>query len=64
MANIREYVITKGQVQGVWFRATTQEHALSCGLTGWVKKTWDGNEEAVFEGEEENEQFRACWAAD
>ncbi len=64
MANIRKHVIIKGRVQGVWFRATTQEHALSCGLTGWVKNTRDGNVEAVFEGEEENEQFKACWAAD
>jgi acylphosphatase len=60
MANIRKHVIIKGRIQGVWFRATTQEHALSYGLTGWVKNTWDGNVEAVFEGEEENEQIRAC----
>jgi len=52
MANVRKRVIIKGRVQGIWFRATTQEHALASGLTGWVKNTWDGDVEAVFEGEQ------------
>jgi len=46
-------VIISGQVQGVWFRASTKQKANELGLTGWVRNTTDGAVEAVFEGEEE-----------
>ena len=42
-----------GRVQGVWFRASTKDKAEQLGITGWVRNTFDGNVEAVFEGEEE-----------
>jgi acylphosphatase len=41
-----------GQVQGVFFRAVTQEKARELGLTGWVKNAPDGTVEVVAEGEE------------
>jgi acylphosphatase len=50
-SNVR--VIITGQVQGVWFRASTKEKAEELGLTGWIRNTLDGDVEAVFEGEEE-----------
>jgi len=47
------HVIVSGQVQGVWFRASTKQKAEELGLTGWVRNTPNGSVEAVFEGEEE-----------
>lgn len=51
-----------GHVQGVWFRANTRDKAEQLGLTGWVKNTYNGNVEAVFEGDEEiiNEIIAWC----
>ena len=53
LAKVRKHAVIKGFVQGVWFRATTQEQALDHYVSGWVKNTFDGHVEAVFEGEEE-----------
>ncbi len=47
----RLHVVIDGIVQGVFFRASTREEARALGLTGWVKNCFDGNVEAVFEGE-------------
>jgi acylphosphatase len=47
----RLHVVIEGIVQGVFFRASTREEASKLGLTGWVKNCFDGNVEAVFEGE-------------
>lgn len=41
-----------GQVQGVFFRASTQSEARSLGLTGWAKNLPDGAVEVVACGEE------------
>lgn len=46
------HVIISGKVQGVWFRASTKDKAEQLGICGWVRNTFDGNVEAVFEGEE------------
>lgn len=42
----------EGRVQGVWFRAWTQEEAVRRGLRGWVRNRLDGTVEAVFVGPE------------
>lgn len=47
----RLYIRVTGRVQGVFFRAHTQEVASELGLTGWVRNTADGDVEAVAEGE-------------
>jgi acylphosphatase len=42
--------IVRGRVQGVFFRAWTQEVAMELGLSGWVRNTPDGAVEIVAEG--------------
>jgi len=48
----RAHIIVRGRVQGVFFRATTQEAATRMGVGGWVKNTADGAVEIVAEGNE------------
>jgi len=47
----RHYVVT-GRVQGVFYRASTQEEAVRLGLLGWVRNRDDGSVELVACGEE------------
>jgi len=42
-----------GKVQGVFFRANTQEKAKALGVKGWVKNNSEGTVSAIFEGEDE-----------
>ena len=52
------HLIAHGKVQGVWYRASTQEQALNLGLCGWVKNCPDGSVEIHAEGEKDIlEQF-------
>ena len=44
--------MVSGQVQGVFFRATTEATARRLGLTGWVRNLRDGRVELVACGEE------------
>ncbi|HKJ88823.1 MAG TPA: acylphosphatase [Gammaproteobacteria bacterium] len=53
MRNARAHVVVAGLVQGVFFRATTQEKARESGVRGWVKNNPDGTVEAVFEGDKD-----------
>jgi len=46
----RVHLWVAGMVQGVFFRASTQDHARALGLTGWVKNLPDGRVELVAEG--------------
>ena len=50
---MRRRVVVHGRVQGVFFRETTRRLAEREGVRGWVRNTWDGTVEAVFEGEPE-----------
>ncbi len=50
---MRRRVIVHGRVQGVFFRDTTRRLALEHGVSGWVRNTWEGTVEAVFEGRPE-----------
>lgn len=52
MAKARRRLIVEGYVQGVFFRATTQEKAWEIQVSGWVRNRWDGTVEVLVEGEE------------
>lgn len=43
-------VSISGRVQGVGYRAWTEQAARDGGLAGWVRNRRDGTVEAVFEG--------------
>lgn len=45
-------VVVAGRVQGVYFRAWTEDNALRLGLDGWVRNRRDGSVEALFAGPE------------
>lgn len=59
----RAHIIIKGRVQGVCYRAFTQEVAIKLGLAGWVRNKRDGTVEAVFDGEKSKiqEAIDLCW---
>lgn len=57
----RAHVRVTGLVQGVYFRAETQDRARSLGLSGWVRNTRDGAVEALFEGEDERVDVIVAW---
>jgi acylphosphatase len=44
--------VVMGQVQGVWFRGSTQAEAERLGLAGWVRNLPDGSVDGEAEGEE------------
>ena len=48
----RVHVFYSGRVQGVGFRLTAEETAISHAVVGWVKNLRDGRVELVAEAEE------------
>ncbi|MBD3801517.1 MAG: acylphosphatase [Campylobacterales bacterium] len=42
----RRYSV-RGRVQGVWFRATIQQHAREMGLCGYIRNCSDGSVETA-----------------
>ena len=58
------HFVVSGRVQGVYYRASTQEQAQYLDLVGWVSNLDDGRVEGVACGEEvELQQFKA-WLHD
>ena len=55
------HLLIKGEVQGVFYRATAKEIADKLGVTGWIKNKWDGNVEALATGDEESLQKFIEW---
>ncbi len=60
-ANQRAHLMISGVVQGVTFRASTQEQALARGVKGWVTNLADGRVEAVFEGPTDAVEALVSW---
>lgn len=56
----RHYIV-EGRVQGVFFRASTEEMAIQLNLMGWVRNLIDGRVEVVACGEEEQLQAFEAW---
>ncbi|MFA6572352.1 MAG: acylphosphatase [Bacteroidota bacterium] len=52
MQKKRAEFIISGRVQGVGYRYFVFHHAVSLGLTGYVRNIYDGNVVVVAEGEE------------
>ena len=50
--NVHRYILIRGRVQGVGFRAWTEVTALERRLQGWVRNRRDGAVEALFIGPE------------
>jgi acylphosphatase len=61
MEKSRAHLVIKGRVQGVFYRASTQETAMNLGLKGWVRNLPDGSVEAVFEGPAEKVKKAVEW---
>lgn len=57
----RVRVQISGRVQGVFFRASTQDAAQREGVTGWVRNLPDGRVEAVFEGDSDRVDRVVAW---
>ena len=55
------HLIARGRVQGVWFRAGTQEQALKSGVCGWVKNCRDGSVEIHAEAEKKALEWFIGW---
>jgi len=49
----RLHMVIRGQVQGVYFRASTHQVGASLGLMGWVRNLPDGAVEVLAEGTRE-----------
>jgi len=61
MENSNVRIIILGLVQGVFFRASTREMAVSKGLKGWVRNLPNGNVEAFFEGPKDILEEAVTW---
>jgi acylphosphatase len=61
MALVRAHLIVKGEVQGVFYRASAREEAMRLGIFGWVRNLPDGDVEAEAEGPEESVQQFIRW---
>ncbi|AUM15031.1 acylphosphatase [Ketobacter alkanivorans] len=58
----RVNMIVEGTVQGVYFRASTREKALTLGLTGWVRNLRDGRVEFEAQGPAHAVEELVTWA--
>ena len=63
-ASMRARLVISGRVQGVYFRASARDVAQARRLSGWVRNCYDGDVEAVVEGEEDAVQAFIAWCHD
>ena len=55
------HLLIKGNVQGVFYRATAKKIADKLKLTGWIKNTREGNVEAVASGDDQQLNEFISW---
>ncbi len=55
------HLLIKGEVQGVFYRATAKKVADELGVTGWIKNTQEDDVEAVVTGTEEQLNKFIAW---
>jgi len=53
--------VVRGQVQGVYFRASCEEEAKRLGVTGWVRNRPDGAVEMHVQGDREAVRDLIAW---
>ena len=61
MTEICIHCYVSGRVQGVWYRATTQQKAIDLGLKGWVRNVSDGRVELIACGDEQQIRQLQAW---
>ncbi len=59
---VRAHLKIYGIVQGVFFRSSMRDLAISLGVRGWVRNLPDGSVEAVAEGPKEAVEELVRWA--
>ncbi|MCD9028954.1 acylphosphatase [Luteimonas sp. BDR2-5] len=63
MTTVARFFVS-GRVQGVFFRASTREHALRLGLAGHARNLADGRVEVVAAGDPHAIEALAAWLAE
>jgi acylphosphatase len=58
---IRRHLLVHGRVQGVSFRAATQQQAREHAVAGWVANLADGTVEVELEGEPDDVEAVIGW---
>ena len=59
--NVSYIAHVKGKVQGVFFRASSQQQAIEYGLSGYARNLADGEVEVLVCGEENNVNRMLEW---
>lgn len=59
--NVSYIAHVSGKVQGVYFRASSQQMAIEYGLSGYAHNLADGDVELLLCGEEENVSKMLLW---
>ncbi|TWX57779.1 acylphosphatase [Colwellia hornerae] len=61
--NVSYIAHVSGKVQGVYFRASSQQVAIDYGLSGYAKNLDDGDVEVLMCGEEKDVDKMLAWLA-
>ncbi len=60
----RVQLTVHGRVQGVYYRASTEQQARALGVTGWVRNLPDGSVKAEIQGAVQDVDALTRWAHD
>lgn len=59
MSSVR--FVVRGKVQGVWFRAATQQQAVALQLQGYARNLPDGSVEVLAQGDDQSITALEAW---